>query len=99
MGDEMRNPFCRASAGVSWVVQDRGVLVIDELARRSVLLTAPESAAWELLLRGHTVRRVGTMLRWVMGVSEKEARARMEQCLHAWTAAGWITASDANKGN
>lgn len=88
----------RAAAGVSWVVQDRGVEVLDEAARRSQRLGYPEAAVWELLLRGHDVPAAAEMLRWVLDVPPEEARELVERCLGEWTRAGWLEASGREAG-
>jgi len=82
----------RASAGISWVVQETGVQVIDEVARRSETLAYPAAAAWELILRGHTPHRAASLLGCILGVEAEAAQTQIERLLRDWVACGWIVA-------
>ena len=84
----------RLAAGVSWVVQEAGVLVIDELARRSVLLSYPQAAVWDLLARGCDRRCAAGMLRWILAVDAPEADGQVKRCLEEWIEAGWMEPVD-----
>ena len=57
----------RASRGVCWLSQGNGILIIDEVARRSYLLAYPEAAIWDMICRGHCVASIKAGLRWIMG--------------------------------
>ena len=57
----------RAARGVSWVTHDNGILIIDEVARRSELLAYPEAAVWDMACRGHDTAYIEINLRWIMG--------------------------------
>lgn len=94
MADEIQATRYRPCAGVSWLVQGAGVLVIDEVARRSLMLAYPEAAVWELLLRGHDARQAGAMLRWIVGDSEQEAHSHVERYVQEWSKAGLIAAAN-----
>jgi hypothetical protein len=92
MADNRLNTVYRSSPGISWIVQDHGVQVIDELARRSQILLYPEAVIWELLLRGHTLQNATAMLGWILGITVAEAHKHIERCAHEWLGAGWIIA-------
>jgi len=97
MAGEIQATRYRPCAGVSWLVQGAGVLVIDEMARRSLMLAYPEAAVWELLLRGHDARHAGAMLRWIVGDSEQEAHSHVGRCVQEWSKAGLITATESGE--
>lgn len=92
MPDPNQATIYHLSPGVTWIVRDPGVLVIDELARCAETLSYPEAAVWELLCRGHRWDKVISLLTAVLGVAEEEARARAERCLHEWQTKGWMRA-------
>jgi hypothetical protein len=93
MADRKQYTACRLSPGITWIVRDRGVLVVDELARRSETLSYPEAAVWELLCRGHCLSRVVAMLIAILGVAEEEAQECTERCVHEWLEEGWMMAT------
>jgi hypothetical protein len=90
MTDHRQNTVYRTSPGITWVVQDRGVLVIDELARSSKTLSYPEAAVWELLFRDHCLSTAVAMLGWILGIAEEEAQEHTRRCIHEWLETGWI---------
>jgi len=83
-------PAYRAAPGVRWVVEGQGVVVIDELARRSEELSYPEAAVWELLLSGHTVPETISMVKHIAGFTDGSARTCVTQCIDLWCKAGWL---------
>jgi len=85
------DPGYRAAPGIRWLVEEHGVLVIDELARRSEVLSYPEAAAWELLQRGHSLPETVRMFRHIAGVTDQQAQTSVEQCIDRWRQAGWLT--------
>ena len=82
--------YCAAS-GIRWLAEEHGVLVIDELARRSEALNYPEAAVWELLLRGHSLPETVSMLKYIAGITDERAQLCVEQCVDRWCKAGWLT--------
>jgi hypothetical protein len=92
------NSRCRAALGVSWVVQEHGVVVLDELARRSAPLAYPEAAVWELLLREHPTHEAATALRWILNLPADQAQLLVERCVREWTESGWLARASANTG-
>jgi hypothetical protein len=80
----------RAGPGISWVVQEHGVSVLDEIARTATLLDGAEAAVWELLLRGHDCHRAAAMLQVIAGSPAKDAAAIVERCLQQWQTKGWV---------
>jgi hypothetical protein len=93
MADHRQYTAYRLSPGITWIVLDRGVLVIDELARRSETLSYPEAAVWELLCRGHCLSRVVAMLIVILGVAEEKAQEYAERYVHEWLGEGWMMAT------
>jgi hypothetical protein len=90
MGDELANLVYQAAPGMSWVVQTRGIRVIDEAARHSKMLDYPEALVWEELARGRDGKSAaGTVCR-VTNLDEVEAEALVRQLLCEWMEAGWI---------
>ena len=57
----------RAARGVGWVARGNGILIIDEVARRSEMLVYPDAAVWDMACRGHGRASIRTGLRWIMG--------------------------------
>jgi len=85
------DPACCAAPGIRWLVEEYGVLVIDELARRSEALSYPEAAVWELLLRGHSLPETVRMFSHIAGVTDEQAQTSVERCIDRWRQAGWLT--------
>lgn len=90
MHNEDRNITYYLSPGIIWIVQYRGVEVVDELSRQSETLFYPEAAIWDLLCRGHCQNKVSIMLTFILDVLEKETKELTEQCISRWLKAGWI---------
>ena len=98
MPADARTPEYQAAVGISWVVQNRGVQVIDEIARRSETLTYPQAAVWELILRGRDPAGAACMTQWIAGIAVEEAQALVARCIGEWTEAGWIQRTDIGNG-
>ena len=88
--DDAQAPLYRPAAGVSWVVQDEGVRLIDELSRQVETLAHPAAAAWELLARGHDAARAAEMFGWIAGLPAGQAAAEVRRYIRQWTDAGWL---------
>jgi hypothetical protein len=86
--------YCRLAEGMIWFVEEHGVLVIDELSRCSRLLSYPEAAVWDLLVRGFSARRAAMLLHGVFALSESAAEVLVTNCLREWSDAGWLNVSD-----
>jgi hypothetical protein len=85
------DPAYCVAPGIRWIVEERGVRIIDELARRSEALGYPEAAVWELLLRGHSLPETVRMVRHIAGVTGAQAQMSVERCIDRWCKAGWLT--------
>jgi len=94
MNTASSSAHCSLAEGVTWLVEEHGILVIDELSRRSQLLQYPEAAVWDLLVRGHGTRRAATLLRWILAIPEPTAETLIKNCLQEWSDAGWLCESD-----
>jgi len=82
--------YCRVAQGVSWFVEEHGVLIIDELSRDSVRLSYPEAAVWDLLVRGSSTLRTASLLREGFALTESEARILVENCVRQWRDIAWL---------
>jgi hypothetical protein len=83
---------------LSWVVEGRGVRVLDEVARHAETLDYPAAALWELLLRGHDSGEAAAMLSWISGVPVEQARDEVAGCVRRWRVAGWLQAATPGTG-
>lgn len=84
--------------GMSFIVQSRGVLVQDELARRGETLLYAEAAVWELLAAGHRTAEVAMKLQLILAVPAHEAQDLIERCLGCWCERGWLTRVEQGAG-
>jgi len=89
---------CSACPGISWVVEEYGVRVIDEIARQSETLEGAEAVVWELLLAGHEWPEVAGVLQCAIGVPLEQAEDLITDCLRVWVEAGWLQRADAGRG-
>ncbi len=78
------------ASGIRWLVEARGVKIIDEYSRRSVALDYPRSAIWELLMRGHSETKSVSMAARIAVWSEMQAAREVRHALDEWMAEGWI---------
>ena len=94
---KIRSSVPTAAIGVRWVVEARGIRVIDELARCTQVLQYPEAGVWELLMRGHSLQQTSSMISHIAALSSEQADALVEQCVGAWRKAGWLAECDDNR--
>ena len=86
----------RTASGVSWIAQDDGILIVDEVARRSETLDYPEAAVWDMACRGHDLASIETALRWIMGDAGEDSGASMSgdniarEILERWVREGLL---------
>lgn len=98
MVENAQSTAYRAPVGISWIVQSRGVQILDEIARCSESLGYPEAAVWELLVHKHDPVAASAMLTWILDITDEEARAHIERCVQTWIKAGWLRTTDSGAG-
>lgn len=97
MHTHAENMTYRVAPGLSWVVENGGVQIVDEVARQSERVGYPEAVVWELLVRGHNERQAGDRLRWILGVGADEAHAMVRRCRDGWTVAERLVVATGGK--
>ena len=88
----------RAAQGVSWVAQGNGVRVLDEVSRRSEVLSYPEAAVWDMACRGRDGAYISANLRWIVGDERRVSEDEVHACLSRWLQAGLLAPGDAAGG-
>ncbi|MGE5391380.1 MAG: hypothetical protein ACM3PE_09995 [Deltaproteobacteria bacterium] len=82
--------------GMTWAVEENGILLIDPASGRQSFLEYPEAALWDLLSRCHSVERAAPVMKAVI-------RSRGDCCqdwsleqLQIWADEGWLLREDSN---
>ncbi len=79
------------SSHTSWIVEQRGVVLIDTNKNRSAQLCYPEAAIWDMLTRKWPRERLLRMLAVIAGADNDTAALLLEKCLEKWSGEGWLT--------
>lgn len=85
---------CRCGKNISWIVEQRGVLLIDTAENRHLQLSHPEAAVWDLLTRYRPNKRLLRMLAVIADTDMDAAESVLEKCLKNWVAQGWLTCEE-----
>ncbi|MDR1728322.1 MAG: hypothetical protein LBT74_10445 [Acidobacteriota bacterium] len=80
----------RAARGVAWAARGDGILVIDEVARRSETLAYPDAAVWDLACRGRSCAAVEDSLRLIVGGDGGADGYSVRERLERWVEEGWL---------
>jgi hypothetical protein len=88
----------RPADGIVWAVQSAGLLVVDEVAGRTLELGYPEAASWDLLTQGRTLQQIGERLRFVLDDPCEDAENLVRVQTRRWLEDGWIVAAGAPPG-
>ncbi|HOB99391.1 MAG TPA: hypothetical protein PKM43_11675 [Verrucomicrobiota bacterium] len=76
------------------MAQGNGILVVDEVARGSVLLAYPAAAVWDMACRGRDRAHIAASLRWIMGNEHKVVGDVVRECLNSWILDGLLEPAD-----
>jgi len=80
----MKNRIYFCPAGVEWVKNTDGILVINRNQSQSYLLMGLESAVWSWMSLSYTYPRLVGMLSELEGISRQEAGQKLKRLLEAW---------------
>ncbi len=75
---------------ISWIVEQRGLLLIDNKDNRSTKFSCLEAAAWDLLTRTEPGGKLLAMLTVIADIDTAAATLLLENCLDSWLLEGWL---------
>lgn len=84
----MKNKTYICSAGVEWVKNSDGILVVQGNLSQSYLLTGLESALWSWMNLSYNFPRLVSMLAELEGISRVAAGRKLRQILEDWRGKG-----------
>ena len=84
----MKNRIYFCPAGVEWVKNTDGILVVQGNQGRSYLLTGLESALWSWMSLSYPYPRLVSMLAELAGISRLAAGRKLMQILEDWRGKG-----------
>jgi hypothetical protein len=93
MKQEKKREF-RCPDYTSWIVEQRGVLLIHTKGNRQTWLACPEDAVWDLLTRNRPRERLLHMLAVIADMDYEQAEKFLENCLEQWVKKGWLTSEN-----
>ena len=79
-----------AASGVAWSVERRGVLVFGADGRGGRMLSYPQAAVWDLVVRGNTMDKVSEQLSAIAAVSEEAAKQIARVAVAQWREQGLL---------
>lgn len=79
------------SPGVSWAVENWGLLLINGSTGETKCLSYPEAALWDFLSREIPLQKIISMLSVIVGTGSEAARAMAAAAVDAWVRGGWLT--------
>lgn len=78
---------------ISWVVEVKGILVIETDASMRIFLAYPEAAAWSILLKYGVSSPAIDILSAIINKPENTTKEFIEKSLFEWETTGLISAS------
>jgi len=84
----MKKWNCFCPAGVEWVKNSDGILVVHRNQNQSYHLTGIESVLWSWISLSYTYPRLVSMLAELAGISRLAAGRKLRQVLEDWRGKG-----------
>lgn len=83
---------------MSWAVEARGVLLINDATGAVVTVGYPQAAIWEMLTGGESNERIARKLCAIASLEPEAAEALMRETVAAWRAAGFLAREEDRGG-
>ncbi len=76
---------------VRWVVERRGILMLDDIRGAVCSLIYPAAAIWDLMSREYSYQKIVEMLTSIAGLEFRETEKYVSHALEEWTAIGLLS--------
>jgi hypothetical protein len=75
---------------VSWIVETRGIHIINKQTNRTCFLNYPRAAIWDLMTRDNSFDRIITFISIISSVNRIKARQLVCESVEEWIKKGFL---------